>query len=153
MLTPPNQSPPDGLSDGPSDKLPVKTRYAWHRLHVALMPDYNGPAAAYWWAVTLLGGAVLAQALHYFWQQPVDLQLGIVLGDADLAGNVEGYLAQIVREGDAIDERDDEVEPRLEHPVKAPEALDDQRMLLRHDADRAHDDDDRDDEERDREQR
>ena len=82
MLTPPNQSPPDGLSDGPSDKLPVKTRYAWHRLHAALMPDYNGPAAAYWWAVTLLGGAVLAQALHYFWQQPVDLQLQLLFGCA-----------------------------------------------------------------------
>ena len=75
MLTPPNHSPPEG----PSDKPPARRRYAWQGPHAALMTDYNGPAVAYGWTVTLLGGAVLAQALCYFWLQPVDLQLQLQL--------------------------------------------------------------------------
>jgi diguanylate cyclase (GGDEF)-like protein len=33
-------------------------------LHTALMPDYNRAAATYWYGVTLVGGAVIAAALH-----------------------------------------------------------------------------------------
>ncbi len=86
-------------------------------------------------------------------QDAVHLQLRVVLGDADLARDVERDLAQIVAVGDAIDERDDEVEPRLEHREETPQPLDDEGVLLRHDADRARDDDDGDDEECDREKR
>ena len=74
------------------------------------------------------------------------------LGDADLRRHVERNLAQVVAVGDAVDERDDEVEARLQHRVEAAEPLDDQRVLLRHDADRLHDDDERDDEERERDE-
>ena len=42
----------------------------------------------------------------------------------------------------------DEVEARLEHRVEAAEPLDDPRVLLRHDANRLDDDDERDDEQR-----
>ena len=90
---------------------------------------------------------------HLEVQDAVDLQLRVVLGDADLARHVERDLAQVVPVGDAVDERDHEIEPRLQHRVEAPEPLDDQRVLLRHDADRRDDDDERDDEQRDREQR
>ena len=34
----------------------------WHRLHQALMPDYNRRATVYWWSVVLLGVGVIAQA-------------------------------------------------------------------------------------------
>ena len=61
------------------------------------------------------------------------------LRDADLRRHVERDLAQVVPVGDAVDERDDEVEARLQHRVEAAEALDDPRALLRHDADRADD--------------
>ena len=70
------------------------------------------------------------------------------LRDADLARHVERDLAQVVPVRDAVDERDHEVEARLEHRVEAPEPLDDPRVLLRHDADRLDDDDERDDEQR-----
>jgi diguanylate cyclase (GGDEF)-like protein/PAS domain S-box-containing protein len=36
----------------------------WRRLHRALMPDYNRQTTAYWWITVLVGGAVLAHALH-----------------------------------------------------------------------------------------
>ncbi|MBX3605599.1 MAG: EAL domain-containing protein [Piscinibacter sp.] len=31
----------------------------WRRLHAALMPDYNRQATVYWWAMVLLGAAIL----------------------------------------------------------------------------------------------
>ena len=79
-------------------------------------------------------------------QNAVDLQLRIVLGDANLAGDIERDFAQVVLIRDAIDERQHEVEPRSQHRMEPPEALDDQRMLLRNDADRLDDDDDGHDE-------
>ena len=90
---------------------------------------------------------------HLEVEDAVDLQLRVVLRDADLAGNVEWNLAQVVLVGDAIDERDDEIESGLQHRVETPEPFDHQRVLLRHDADRTRDDDHSDDEEGDREQR
>jgi len=36
----------------------------WRRLHQALMPDYNRKAAAYWWTMVLLGGAVIALSIN-----------------------------------------------------------------------------------------
>ena len=73
---------------------------------------------------------------HLEVEDAVDLQLRVVLGDADLARHVERNLAQIVLVRDAIDERDHEIEAGLQHGVEAPEPLDDERVLLRHDADR-----------------
>jgi signal transduction histidine kinase len=37
----------------------------WAWPHRQLMPDYNAKAAAYWWAVVLLGTAVLAHSLQH----------------------------------------------------------------------------------------
>jgi hypothetical protein len=76
-------------------------------------------------------------------QDAVDLELRVVLGDADLAGDVEGYFAQVVLVGDAVDERQHEIESRRQDGVEPSQPLDHQRVLLRHDADRLDDDDDR----------
>ncbi len=92
-------------------------------------------------------------SVHLEVEDAVDLQLGVVLGDADLAGNVERDFPQVVPVGDAIDERDHEIEPGLQHRVEPPQPLDDERVLLRNDPDRLGDDDDGHDEQRDREQR
>ena len=46
------------------DKVSSETRVWWRRLHQALMPDYNRQTMAYWWITVLIGGAVLAHALH-----------------------------------------------------------------------------------------
>jgi len=35
----------------------------WKRLHGALMPDYNRPAAAVWWGVVALGWPLLVWCL------------------------------------------------------------------------------------------
>ena len=61
-------------------------------------------------------------------------------------GHVERDLAQVVPVGDAVDERDHEVEAGLQHGVEAAQPLDDPGVLLRHHADRLHHDDQRDDE-------
>ena len=90
---------------------------------------------------------------HLEVEDAVDLQLGVVLGDADLAGHVERDFPQVVPVGDAIDERDHEIEAGLQHRVEPPQPLDDERVLLRNDPDRLGDDDDGHDEQRDREQR
>ena len=74
MLKPPDNSPPDSP--------PAKRQPAWHRLHAALMPDYNGPATVYWWVLTLLGAAVIGHALRWFWQQPFELQFQVLFGCA-----------------------------------------------------------------------
>jgi hypothetical protein len=75
-------------------------------------------------------------------EDAVHLQLRVVLGDADLARDVERDLAQVVPVGDPVDEGNHEIETRLEHRVEAPQPLDHQRVLLRHDPDGARDDDD-----------
>src|SRR5439155_13315813 len=67
-------------------------------------------------------------------QNAVDLQLRVVLGDADLRRDVERNLPQVMPISDSIDEWDDEIQSRLEYRVKFSPALDDQRALLRDDA-------------------
>ena len=52
---------------------------------------------------------------HLEVQDAVDLQLRVVLGDADLRRHVERRLAQVVPVGDAVDERHDEIEAGREH--------------------------------------
>ena len=42
----------------------VDTPNWWVRRHRAFMPDYNRKAATYWWAMVLLGAAILVHALH-----------------------------------------------------------------------------------------
>ena len=49
-----------------------------HRLHAALMPDYNRAATIYWWCVTLLGAAVVASALLESSLRPLPLQFQIL---------------------------------------------------------------------------
>ena len=71
---------------------------------------------------------------HLEIQDAVDLQLRIVLGDADLAGNVERNLAQVVLVTHGVDERDDEIQPRLQNAMESAEALDHEGALLRNDA-------------------
>jgi signal transduction histidine kinase len=53
-------------------------------LHGRLMPDYNGKAAAYWWAVVLLGALVLTHAVHAVAGLP-PRAWGMVAGGAVLA--------------------------------------------------------------------
>src|SRR5204863_9301413 len=64
----------------------------------------------------------------------VHRELGVVLGDADLLGHVEGVFLERMLVGDAVEERHDEVQPRLEHAIELAQALDDPRVLLRDDA-------------------
>ena len=71
---------------------------------------------------------------HLVVEDAVDAELGVVLGDADLLGHVERHFLQRMHVGDAVEERDDEVEPGSSMPWKLPEALDHPRALLRHDA-------------------
>ena len=47
-------------------------------LHGALMPDYNRAAATYWWALIVVGAAVLAVATYTAALRPLELQLQIV---------------------------------------------------------------------------
>ncbi len=42
----------------------VKPTALWAGLHQSLMPDYNGKAAAYWWAVVSLGLATMIHSAH-----------------------------------------------------------------------------------------
>jgi diguanylate cyclase (GGDEF)-like protein len=49
-----------------------------HTLHGALMPDYNRAAATYWWALIVVGAAVLAVATYHAALRPLELQLQIV---------------------------------------------------------------------------
>jgi diguanylate cyclase (GGDEF)-like protein/PAS domain S-box-containing protein len=54
----------------------------WQRLHAALMPDYNRPAAVYWWSVVVLGAIVLLGALAWLTQQPASVALQVIGGTA-----------------------------------------------------------------------
>jgi len=46
------------------------------------MPDYNGKATAYWWAMVLLGGALIAYALFALRSQPIEIIAQVLLGGA-----------------------------------------------------------------------
>jgi diguanylate cyclase (GGDEF)-like protein/PAS domain S-box-containing protein len=50
------------------------------RLHAALMPDYNRPAALYWWAVVLAGALLLGWSLFSLAQRPPEVWLQVVVG-------------------------------------------------------------------------
>jgi diguanylate cyclase (GGDEF)-like protein/PAS domain S-box-containing protein len=50
------------------------------RLHQALMPDYNRPAAIYWWAMAGLGLLAATIALAQLAQLPLDKQLQVTIG-------------------------------------------------------------------------
>jgi diguanylate cyclase (GGDEF)-like protein/PAS domain S-box-containing protein len=54
----------------------------WQRLHAALMPDYNRPAAVYWWSVVVLGALVLLGSLGWLSQQEASVALQVVGGAA-----------------------------------------------------------------------
>ena len=60
----------------------------WLRAHRALLPDYNRKATTYWWAVVLLGAAILAYALRAVLALPVAdrAQIGAGAAIAMLAG-------------------------------------------------------------------
>lgn len=60
----------------------------WLWLHRALLPDYNGKAASYWWAMVVLGAAILGQAMHTLAMLPGPalLQVGVGAAIAMLAG-------------------------------------------------------------------
>src|SRR4029079_15790740 len=73
-------------------------------------------------------GAARIQYLHV--QHAIDADLHVVLGDADLLGNIERFFLQVVFVGDALDERDEDVKPRLDRAAVTPERLDDERTLL-----------------------
>jgi len=49
-----------------------------HKLHAALMPDYNRAAATYWWGLFFLGAAVIAAAACEASLRPLPLQVQIV---------------------------------------------------------------------------
>ncbi len=57
-------------------------RAASRRLHAALLPDYNGKAAAYWWTVVTLGLLALGAALLQVAQMPADRIWQIAIGAA-----------------------------------------------------------------------
>lgn len=69
----------------------------------------------------------------------VDLQLGVVFGDADLARYIQRDFLEGVLVGYGINKRDEEVESRGEGCVVLAEAFHHPCVLLRHDADAAHD--------------
>jgi diguanylate cyclase (GGDEF)-like protein len=60
----------------------------WSRLHRRLMPDYNRKSTTYWWVMTLLGSAVLGQALMAVLALAVGdrAEVGIGIAVAMLAG-------------------------------------------------------------------
>jgi hypothetical protein len=54
----------------------------------------------------------------------VDLQCDIVGRDGHLVRNRQGLLLERVHVGDAVHDRDQQVEPRLQHTLKFSETLD-----------------------------
>src|SRR5581483_5084021 len=85
-------------------------------------------------------------------EDPVDVYLDVVLRDADLLRDIDRALLQRVPIADRIDERQEDVEPRVQRRAVAPEPFDDERALLRDDHGRAGDhqhDEHREDEEDD----
>ena len=60
-------------------------------------------------------------------------KLGVVAGDADLAGNVQRHFFERVAVGDAVNERNQDVQTGGQRVVKSAEAFNDVNFLLRHD--------------------
>ena len=67
-------------------------------------------------------------------QDAVDLELGVVLGDADLAWHVERDFLETVAIGYAVNERNDDVQARRQDAVKTSQSFDDKGTLLRYHA-------------------
>lgn len=59
---------------------PSRPGGSWRRLHAALMPDYNGKAAAFWWAVCLCGALVVGRALWVLADRPPSVWLQVLGG-------------------------------------------------------------------------
>jgi diguanylate cyclase (GGDEF)-like protein/PAS domain S-box-containing protein len=61
---------------------PIRARPApwWARLHAALMPDYNRPAAGFWWGMVLLGAAAVLGSLFQLAQEPPSVWLQVAVG-------------------------------------------------------------------------
>ncbi len=70
------------------DEIEIDARPWWQRAHAALMPDYNRQATVYWWAMTLLGAAVLVHTLRTLLALPAAdaVQVGAGAMIAMLAG-------------------------------------------------------------------
>jgi diguanylate cyclase (GGDEF)-like protein/PAS domain S-box-containing protein len=66
----------------PAGPNPPAARPWWQRLHGALMPDYNRPAAWYWWCVVVLGAATISGSLYWLVQQPPTVALQVACGAA-----------------------------------------------------------------------
>ena len=66
----------------------------------------------------------------------------VVAGDDRLRWERDDLLTQVDVRADLVDERDEEVDAALEGAGVAPQPLDDERGLLRHDPHCPHDDDD-----------
>ena len=76
------------MNPAPQEAIQSAAGPFWLRLHRALMPDYNRQAALYWWAMVLLGVAILAYTLRTLLALPLAdlLQVGAGAGIAMLAG-------------------------------------------------------------------
>ena len=70
--------------------LPARAAAPWQRLHAALMPDYNRQATVYWWAVVLIGTAVVGYSAVAVSGLPraAQWQVGVGMLIAMLAGFV-----------------------------------------------------------------
>jgi len=75
-------------------------------------------------------------------EDAVHLQLSVVFGNADLARCVHRNFFERLAIGNAIDNRNDEIQARLKHGVKFSESFDDPGFLLRNDANRFCNEDD-----------
>ena len=71
----------------------------------------------------------------------IDRDRHVVLRDHRLRRERNHLLAHVDERPEAVDERDEEVQARIEGAVVAPEALDDAGARLRHDPDRPHEGD------------
>jgi hypothetical protein len=71
---------------------------------------------------------------HLVVDDPVHGELRVVARDADLLRDVERHFLQRMLVRDAVEERHDQVQARLEHAVELAQALDHPRVLLRDDA-------------------
>ncbi len=79
---------------------------------------------------------------HLEVQDAVHLQLGVVLGDTDLAGHIERHFLEHVLVGDAVDERDDDIQAGRQRGMETPETFHHPGILLRHDLECLDDEDD-----------
>src|SRR4029453_13209871 len=79
---------------------------------------------------------------HLEIKHAVNPHLHIVPRDADLLRDIDGFLLQVVLVGDALHERHEDMEARMNGAAVAPEIFDDIGALLRNDRGGLRDDDD-----------